>query len=359
MKVATIRSVLLGIGLVFALVVVMHLFYTDRAHHHAHEVTYRSGQYHAHDTGYVSVPTDRQPGMVNNNTSLHGKDTNYEKDLRHPKTPVEIAKDIFQKKDVVLFTMINDAYFDFAASWSCNTQHMDSVHQRTLFLTTDSKTGENLRSKWPGLSVTSLNSSDLGGAQTYSKAGYIRLMVERTKFIHRLLQAGVRLFLFEVDCIWLEDPTPTLLSRAGEGDILATKVTGQDVTAGGFLFLNPTEATVKLWQRLVEMMDNLYNKVKALKPSESVSEALNDQQFFTSLVKKGYAGIKMVYLSADKFPDGKWYEARTRNPKPFIINNNWVSGKEAKVKRAKRFGHWFWNEKEQTCSLSAIKNLFH
>ena len=110
-------------------------------------------------------------------------------------------------------------------------------------------------------------------------------------------------------------------------------------------------------------MDNLHNKLKQKMASVPVSESLNDQQFFSSLVKSRYAGIKVGYLPAKLFPDGKWYQlpehARSAKPQPVVINNNWVLGDAAKIRRAKAFGHWFWNEDSGVCNATALHNLYH
>ena len=279
-----------------------------------------------------------------------------------PETSVQVATEIFRKRGVVLFTMINDAYFDFAASWCCNTGPLDHVHQHVLFLTTDFKTGERLKALWPNVTVVSEDGSQFQGVLKYSRAGYVRMMAARTRFVLRLLEAGLRLLLFEVDCLWLADPLPLLLARRAQGDILATKVSGVDVTAGGFLFINPTAAAVKLWRRLTQLMEGLEKRLKQSPATAAVSESQNDQQFFSSLVRSRYAGIKVVYLPPDAFPDGKWYglpeAARSAKPPPVIINNNWLIGGVAKIRRAKAFGHWFWNDKGGACNSTALRSLF-
>ncbi|XP_070203953.1 uncharacterized protein [Littorina saxatilis] len=278
------------------------------------------------------------------------------------RTYLQAARDIYRRHGVVLFTMVNDAYFPFTASWCCNTAPMTNVHHRALFLTTDRTTGQRLTKLWPDVTVVTLNSSQYAGSQEYSKAGYVRMMVERTRYILHLLEAGVRLLLFEVDCVWLSDPLPHVLTQQAAGDIVGTYVSGTSLTAGGFLLLNPTTATVKLWRRLTDMMDSLYRRLEKRENFAAVSEGDNDQQYFSRLIREKFAGIKVVYLTSSLFPDGKWYrltdEQRSLNQRPLIINNNWVVGNEAKIKRAKTYGHWFWNEREGSCNSTALQHLF-
>ena len=274
---------------------------------------------------------------------------------------VQAAADIFRRRGVVLFAVINDAYCDFAASWCCNTAAMGDLHERVLFVTMDVTTGQRLKTLWPKLTVVSFNTSGFSGAQEYSKAGYVRITAERTRLVLLLLEAGLRVLLFEVDCLWLSDPLP--LMTAQEGDIIATKVTSSADTASGFLLLNPTTATVSLWRRLTQAMMTLHPRLAKSKDSDVVPEHLDDQPFLTDLVKKKYAGIRIVYMPPETFPDGKWYglpaSARAARPRPVIINNNWVIGKDTKIRRAKAFGHWFWISDSGTCNSTALHSLFH
>ncbi|KAK7497468.1 hypothetical protein BaRGS_00011310 [Batillaria attramentaria] len=271
--------------------------------------------------------------------------------------------DVYKKHKLVLFTMINDAFVPFAMSWLCNTKPLD-VHKQVVFLTTDNESSQTLKHHWPDITTVSLNTSGFSGAQEYSHVGYVQLMVERTHFIKKLLEADIHLLLFEVDSTWLANPLPKLMALQNQGDIIATKVTGQDVTAGGFLLLNPTPATVKLWQRLTDMMDDLSRKLKSKKISADVSESLNDQQFFTQLLRQKYAGIQIVYLPQELYPDGKWYslpvDKRQQSPRPIIINNNWIVGNTKKIERAKQFGHWFVKAGTSAgaCNETAVKSLF-
>ncbi|XP_076434844.1 uncharacterized protein LOC143274802 [Babylonia areolata] len=273
---------------------------------------------------------------------------------------LEVAKEMHRQHGVVLFTMINDAFLDFAASWCCNTASFDHVHRHVLFLTTDLRTGQRLQSLWPEVTVAVVSSPQFLGAMAYSRAGYVRLMVERTRFLLRLLESGVQLLLFEVDMVWLRNPLPLVLARQSEGDIVGTRVSDRSKTCGCFLLLNPTPTTVKFWQELTRMMDKLYDKIKTYQKHAEVSEGENDQEFLSNLARKNFAGVKIVHLPAETFPDGKWYtlpEKQRQKSRPVLIHNNWIIGTEAKRQRAKHFRQWFWDESEGKCNSSALRYM--
>ena len=71
-----------------------------------------------------------------------------------------------------------------------------------------------------------VDESQFAGHQTYSKAGYVRMMHVRTGYLLALVEAGVRVLLFETDCLWLRDPLPEVLAlqHTQHADIVATKV---------------------------------------------------------------------------------------------------------------------------------------
>ena len=78
-------------------------------------------------------------------------------------------------------------------------------------------------------------------------------------------------------------------------------------------------------------------------------------------------------LPKSKYVSGRWYDGGVRQDSaevrayvrqhgvPYVINNNWIIGNENKIKRAKRWGHWFlqdFNNSElshgRTCPNSNI-----
>ncbi|KAK7087121.1 uncharacterized protein [Littorina saxatilis] len=272
---------------------------------------------------------------------------------------VQTALEVHGTTGLVLFTMLNNAFMDFAVSWLCNTAVMGHVHSHVMFVATDNQSASYLRDAWPAVHVVPVNSSHLSGDQVYSHVGYVRLMIERSHYIQGMLQAGVTVLLFEVDCVWLSNPLPLLLSdRYREADMVATVV--QNRTAGGFLLLKPTPRTLQLWDRLMEQLDDLYEQTSTHSTGHLVSWRLNDQEFLSGLVKRRYGGIRVEHLPVPAFRDGQWYKLplaqRQKRPLPVIINNNFLKLKGDKKKRAKKHGHWFLKagNKTRECDVTAV-----
>lgn len=272
---------------------------------------------------------------------------------------LSVAKRISMYNRTVLVTIVNNAYLPFTYSWLCNTKNMD-IHRSVLIITSDDTSKKNLTKDWPALGVVSI---DMGskGDQTYSKVGYVKIMVKRTEIILSIVMANIEVFLFEVDCLWLSNPVPQLQKITGY-DILVNPVGKTKKSyAGGFLWLYPTDKTKALWKQLREEMIALGKRISQKSDNAAVSQADNDQQYFSRLIHKRYMGVKVKVLPLEKYADGQWYklsEAERKKSHPVVINNNWVVGNKAKKDRAKKWKHWFIHD-DFTCDMEQVNKTVY
>lgn len=197
---------------------------------------------------------------------------------------VSVAKKISSNKRTVLVTMINDAYLSFTYSWLCNTKEM-GIHSSVLFITTDKTSKERLAKDWPEVSAVYMDTGPINGHQVYSQVGYVKIMIKRTEMLLSILLANIEIFLFEVDCLWLANPVPDLQKITGF-DLLVNPVSDRDVFAGGFIWLYATNNTKTLWKKLTEEMLALGSRIEHKPSSQAISEAENDQNFFSNLVNQ-------------------------------------------------------------------------
>ena len=193
------------------------------------------------------------------------------------------AKSISRYHRTVLLTLVNDAYLKFSYSWLCNTKNM-GIHKSVLIVTTDQTSKDNLTRDWPDISVVSMDIK-LQGNQTCSKVGYVKIMVKRTEIIMSLIMANIEVFLFEVDCLWLDNPLPNLQKITGY-DILVNPVSGTSnpLFAGGFIWLCATDKRKCLWMGLTKDMIALGKKISNKADTAAVSGSSNDQRFFSRLI---------------------------------------------------------------------------
>lgn len=249
-------------------------------------------------------------------------------------------------REALLITLVNDAFLPFTFSWLCNTQGM-GIHNQVLFITGDSESAMKINQKWPEVTAIQINGVHSGN-QEYSHVGYVEMMVRRSEILLEILERNIPIFLFEVDCIWITNPLINIQSYSNVDVVVSAVSSRSNVVAGGFLYLHPTDASKKMWRALTEQLRQLGKKIKNSAAEKLVSEGDNDQQYLSKLVFSKYGGLRYKILSTEDFADGKWYslskEERNGQKTPLIINNNWVIGNPAKIKRAKAWSHWFLTE---------------
>lgn len=263
---------------------------------------------------------------------------------------------------VVSFTMVNKVFMDTAKSWLCNVDVAGFRPRGLVWAVTDAETKEALQ-RVEGTAVVLLDEVK-GGKETgheFGNPGYWKLMLERTELIGEILRNGVAVFAFETDAIWLEDPEPYINELVQQdADIVGTINTRMEVS-GNFFYLRPTLATRRLWDEIVTQFDRAFKNAHfEKKEASSWTYIENDQSLLTKLVlrnetwRRSYP-LSFLTLDMERFVDGRWYTPEEgfytskRAREPVVINNNFVIGIEEKTARAKKWGHWFWDEKEEKC----------
>ena len=202
---------------------------------------------------------------------------------------ISVAGVMSLERDMVLFTLVNEAYLPFVYSWLCNTKTMN-IHQSVLIATTDTQTKKKLKIYWPYIHVVSLDIGTLRGDQAYSEVGYTKLLIRRAEMVLALLMANINVFIFEVDCVWLGNPI-SLISPKDDHDISVNPVSGTNgkLFAGGFIFLRSTCRTKIVWHKVTDLMMALMERINLLQENEVIKtfESENDQVFLAGLIRDG------------------------------------------------------------------------
>lgn len=275
---------------------------------------------------------------------------------------IEEAKKINNNNLTVMLTIVNDVFIDFVYSWLCNTKSM-AIDQHLLLLTTDDDTARAIRQDWPNVMTICYDGISSMGEQKYSNVGHVRLMAQRTKLIQQLLNENVKLFLFEMDSVWLQNPLKDLEKIPHGYDMIAVRVISDRLRifiSGGFLVLYPTDQTKYLWNKLTKHMENIYHNTEKYPDTQPLSILDNDQVYLSTLLSVNYAKVKVFYLPYSQFPDGRWYalsDDENRSSNPVVINNNLIEGIQPKINRAKNCGHWFIDEHRRCMNNRYSENM--
>lgn len=269
---------------------------------------------------------------------------------------------------VLAFTLVNKVFLDTTRSWLCNVDEGGFRPKGLLWAVTDAESNGAL-SQVKGSTTVWLDEVQ-GGKSTgheFGNPGYWKLMLERTALITEILSHGIAVFAFETDAIWLKDPFPFINELVSqEADIVGTINTRMEVS-GNFFYLRPTLATRRLWMEITSEFSKAYEKSHFDKKAfDSWTYIENDQSLLTKLVlrnetwRKSYP-LSFLTLDMEKFVDGRWYKPEEgfytseRARKPVVINNNFVIGVKEKTERAKKFGHWFWDESNEQCLKEVVR----
>jgi hypothetical protein len=100
-------------------------------------------------------------------------------------------------------------------------------------------------------------------------------------------------------------------------------------------------------------------------PDEAMAHAV-----FARLLRNPTRGMSWQQLSVDKYVNGRWYDGGVRPDAesvkyrqrvkdavgvPFVVQNNWIVGHSAQVRRAKAWGHWFADDDGSCGEDTALK----
>ncbi|KAL7545880.1 hypothetical protein ACHAWF_009239 [Thalassiosira exigua] len=241
---------------------------------------------------------------------------------------------------IVLLQFLNEGFVEMTKSWICNVRRFDVVLPKILFITSDQAAYNALTAFDVTLNVV-LEPYSAPKSMTYGQTEYYRYMLFRTKLISTLLDSNHALWLVESDAVWLEDPTDLVLGTPGDLVTMSDKPP-QKLLQGGFLLLRPTGVTKRLWTRMREEFES---KMKAV-TQKDIGNGGSEQLMLDKMIRDD-SGLRVEWLDPHKFVPGKWYDDasfRKTVPAPFVVLNNWIKGTDNKIKRAKKWNHWFLDE---------------
>ncbi|KAK1862561.1 hypothetical protein I4F81_005129 [Pyropia yezoensis] len=273
-------------------------------------------------------------------------------------------------------TVVTRDFLPFARSWVCNVDAAGVRPPGVVWVATDADAAAALAAipATATVRLDALAAAPRGRRDGYGSRAYWGLMLARTRLIGELLGAGVDVFAFETDAVWLGDPLThirSVLAADGDGgdgggsgggvDLVGTFDSRHEV-AGNLLYLRPTPATRRLWAavtaRFAASVAGRYARGRR-SPKGDYAYIENDQSLLTKELLYGADrdAVPVVFraLDTDRFVDGRWYPAVAGTPgdaggayrsaaaaAPVLVNLNFIIGVGEKVARAVAAGHWFW-----------------
>ena len=268
----------------------------------------------------------------------------------HSKTDyIQKGKIMQSKNGFVNIQLLNHGFVNMTKSWICNVRSFPGVLEKTLFITVDQHAYEQLLNFDSKLNVV-LELYETPKDLSYGQYAYYDFMLFRTKLLMRLLQNRITLWLTESDAVWLEDPTNQFIQAKGDMILVSDRAPGDSkLVSGGFLLMHPTKSTLSIWAKLLAKIQNVMsNSVQGSHMGDHGSEQLMLQKLLSR-----ETSLKITWLNEMFFAPGLYYKNPNQFPKVKVIQFNWIIGNDAKIKRAKKWGHWYLNKDGQCRTKTA------
>mmetsp|Transcript_11756 Transcript_11756/g.19120 ORF Transcript_11756/g.19120 Transcript_11756/m.19120 type:complete len:863 (-) Transcript_11756:211-2799(-) len=267
-----------------------------------------------------------------------------------------LAQLVSNEKNIAVVTA-NKGMHDLLINWLCYLRRLGLTN--FLVFSVDPAHAQQLAAM--GIPVVSqrnvtLNAASRNKFRFWGTVEYQKLILERTRFVHRVLQLGFNVLLGDIDAVWLKDPFPSLRpSDTDDFDIAGQRDT--DSLCGGFLYLRNTRTTRDLWSSLHAEHEELVRDAveRGRLRKEEDSEQLILEQY---LKNKKFPSLKIRELDHDLFPHGQAYfenkTPQTKGIEPIVVHNNYIKGMPKKVQRFKEFSMWAVDAKGG-CSATFMK----
>ena len=254
--------------------------------------------------------------------------------------PREIPTDILQVRNdymssmrFIIVSFLDASYIDIGL----NFYHSSIMkHSITNFMfVSQSREACNILSSQNILCVLyDENDSNLENVE-YGSDKFRQRMNVRASMLLELLDHDVSVLLTDSDMIYFKDPRDYLISRCSDADICALQ-DGTDTLNAGFILLKSTSNTLKMMRKRLELTRG--------------SNAPTDQKAFNEAIKM-IAHINIVRLPLDLFMNGQeyfvnqgHYFARKTEKDIFVVHNNHIVSRQAKIYRFRENMLWFYDE---------------
>ena len=249
--------------------------------------------------------------------------------VRLDERDVETFRIVQSKFGFVFVQVVNHDYLPLVLNWVCGVP--SGVLEKTVFVTSEERMSVALSRAGLQQCLVPFRQDKL----TFGDLTYYRYMMYRTLVVEKLLKEDVSVWIVESDATWFADPSFELEHFQGY-DILAGSNqinNGVHELQAGFIFLNTTDHTRQLWSTLRK------EQQQQLTSNRHIQDAGNEMNILQTLLTH----VRFDTFDRARFVSGQWYDqCKLANFEvPTVIQNNFIIGNEAKIKRMQKWGHWF------------------
>ncbi|WKX98018.1 hypothetical protein Q1695_013593 [Nippostrongylus brasiliensis] len=224
------------------------------------------------------------------------------------------ARQLVGQSPFIYFMLFNDNFLVLVKNWICNAALFQRV--KCVEIAADSQ---------------------FGGRLLFQTKRYMEFMTLRLRLFVELVKANITFVSIEPDAIWFRDPSAIFMQAVDTPKYdFFTPINGGsnpqrlNIRACSLMLIKPSPRITLFLHEMIRSVEKLTHG--------------NDQIAFNHLCLRRFAGINCKILEYEDFPDGKWFKLPTHDRirmRPYIVNNNYITGSSKKIERQKRFGLWF------------------
>ena len=215
---------------------------------------------------------------------------------------------------------VSEGFDDMFTNWLFYYSKLN-LNTSLLMIAEDTNTTEKYFNV-TGIEVWKPHYKDIGQAIpfAYDTVQYKKLMSRRASHILRVLNSKSKIIFTDIDTVWLKDPRPFF---TGEFDIWA-QLDNVNYYCPGFMAIIKSEEVMRFLRKWNE---------------ELLRNPQLNQPIFNKIIHQ--SNVKHKALPLKEFPSGKLYFTEKKQDGVAIIHNNFIVGKDKKIKRFQDIGYWY------------------
>ncbi|KAJ7962492.1 Glycosyltransferase [Quillaja saponaria] len=261
------------------------------------------------------------------------------------------AASFVAKNGTVIVCAVSQPYLPFLNNWLISItrqKHQDKV----LVIAEDYGTLDKVNERWPGHAVLIPPALDAQTTHKFGSKEFINFAARRPRHLLQILELGYNVMYNDVDMVWLADPFPYLLGihdiyltddmaavkpMNHSNDLLSPGKNGRTYMGSYMIFLRPTVGAKLVMSKWIKELQ--------IQPWSKGNKSNYDQSAFNWALKKTTREVDLYLLPQAAFPPGRlFFKNKTwvkeTKGKHVIIQNDYLTSSEKKIKRFREFGLW-------------------
>ena len=235
----------------------------------------------------------------------------------------ELKKNSKDIKDLKLLTFLNSGCLEICLNMLKSAEHVGIEKEKFYIACLDVHSYEELKARdyVNSFLYKDQNKSAYQNWSSDSKSGFRNVVKHKWNIINQIYQKYPNLIWVDTDIVFKSNPIRLL---SGHKEILFQSDLPGSIICTGFMVFNKSKAC----QRLIKDCSD--------------AGAEDDQIVMNRLALTKYRK-SIALLPKEYFPNGNIYYRKGVKKEALIVHNNWILGLDAKIKKFKEEGLWFYN----------------